>query len=86
MFAGAGFPISRSHEFGNLTPFGASDFTPDAPPMRGVAGTANERDPLRPALMLHPTAHYSRAGICNTNLVARKPFEIPALKSGVCSS
>ena len=30
MFAGAGFPISRSHEFGNLTPFGASDFTPHA--------------------------------------------------------
>ena len=30
MFAGAGSLISRSHEFGNLTPFGGSDFTPHA--------------------------------------------------------
>ena len=51
----------------------------------GVAVAANDRVPLRPALMLHPSVHSSRTGKSNTNLVAREPFEIPALKSGVCS-
>ena len=31
--------------------------------------------------MLHPSAHSSRTGKSNTNLVAREPFEIPALKT-----